>query len=963
MNNVTATIISDSAQKTLDFVRNEFIEGSGITENYLTKLIANNTFVLFNQENVKETLGIKSLVLPQNQDEFWGLRGINPKTGEPTTGKKGIQIKTNDLTPDKNGNIPKKPMKYRTPKGGDSDVICLPLPGGESWQDAIERTRKLVLTEGGKKAASVISNSIISGKTRFPVVNITGVNCGTSETSKGEKREFLEYLLSIAKEVDAEIIISFDMDSLTNDKVLSALIKTHKHLLDMGFTKVFTPIWDDKYKGIDDYLASLPADERLKTLVSNIMRYNPDKVMTLDKLKQIWEKQFAKKKVSASDKKLDGEEIVELILDEYRTNWKWCNQLGYWLHWNGKTWDKKDNKTVAANTQSLLKSRGIRYGSSSKLNDVVEQLSNDLFVETWEPADRKRYIAFNNGVYDTEISKLLPHQQGYMLTSCLSRDFEDIEVNQEETLEQLLKQYCPEFWKAYSWQFDDDDYKVLKLLAVIAGCLTFQFRHLQAFVQLEGVPGSGKGMFQRILTAIVGERNTTPTHLDKLRNEYYLAEIITAQLVTLADEEKQIGTHGGLKNLTGRDMISFREPYGKPGKAWFDGLLLISNNTPIFTGDTAGIDRRNILIKFTKAVENRNPTTEAHILENEIGALTRIALLMTPEQIKSLLADEQSASRKIQSKLDKWNSSTVSDSVAAWIEECLTPSPLGNDFYVSGSEKTGIAHGLFDDYKEFCEKGKLSGLAINKFVPRLTQHLDFLEWEYVARKTNKGKTIQGVKLNDGSHPLVSTTLEEKINVSNEPSLPSLSSPSLQRKDSEPSPLSSPELNQSSLSSLPQIDTSAETSKSDGTLGVSDGSSGKSDGTQKPQNPHCISKGDDSDGSDGKNETIKKNESTTTETLIGHQGGGRLTQLPKQSMDAIFSGTTHSYPEPREEVEIVVGDYVVAWKTKESGYVQAITPDGYYEIKLDSPRTQDDGTVLEVIGLKKSALDMIPSVTE
>ncbi|HBS69951.1 MAG TPA: hypothetical protein DEA79_12470 [Cyanobacteria bacterium UBA11153] len=476
-------------------------------------------------------------------------------------------------------------------------------------------------------------------------------------------------------------------------------------------------------------------------------------------------------------------------------------------------------------------------------------------------------------------------------------------------------------------------------------------------------------MFQRILTAIVGEKNTTPTHLDKLRNEYYLAEIITAQLVTLADEEKQIGTHGGLKNLTGRDMISFREPYGKPGKSWFDGLLLISNNTPIFTGDTAGLDRRNILIKFTKKVENRDTEVESHILDNELGALTRIALLMTPKQIKSLLADEQSASRKIQSKLDKWNSSTVSDSVAAWIEECLTPSPLGNDFYVSGSEKTGIAHGLFDDYKEFCEKGKLSGLAINKFVPRLTQHLDFLEWEYAAKKTNKGKVIQGVKLNDGSHPLVSTTLEEKINVSNEPSLPSLSSPSLQRKDSEPSPLPSPELNQPSLPSpqpeLPQpIDTPIEISKSDGTLGVSDGSSDKSDGTQKPQNPYYISKGDGSDGSDGKNQTIKKNEPTTTEPAIGHQGGRKVEPIAKAVYGLDFSGVTDSScPEPKEEEEIVVGSYVVVWKTGESGYVQAITPDGYYEIKLDSPRTQDDDSVLEVIGLKKFALGIIPEKTE
>ncbi|HBS72337.1 MAG TPA: hypothetical protein DEA79_25245, partial [Cyanobacteria bacterium UBA11153] len=436
----------------------EWCAESGVTEEYCRLLISTGCLGAYEASDVKKLLSLPKLEL--SGDMFWGIRSIDPaQKSTLCIGKKGLQIKTGG-----------KP-KYRTPYGGDTDAIFLPLPEGKPWVRAATEG-VIAVTEGGKKAASLISNG------NLPTISVTGVDCAAPTLKDGKVRERLNCVLSFTVECSEEptAIIVFDMDFVRNKDVLRALIKAHEAYLAKGFQKVFTPVWDEKYKGVDDAIAAVEPSERKNWINANIRNPKEENKMTLDKLKQIWEKQFAKKKVSASDKKLDGEEIVELILDEYRTNWKWCNQLGYWLHWNGKTWDKKDNKTVAANTQSLLKSRGIRYGSSSKLNDVVEQLSNDLFVETWEPADRKRYIAFNNGVYDTEISKLLPHQQGYMLTSCLSRDFEDIEVNQEETLEQLLKQYCPEFWKAYSWQFDDDDYKVLKLLAVIAGCLTFQFR-------------------------------------------------------------------------------------------------------------------------------------------------------------------------------------------------------------------------------------------------------------------------------------------------------------------------------------------------------------------------------------------------------------------------------------------------------------------------------------------------------
>jgi putative DNA primase/helicase len=88
---------------------------------------------------------------------------------------------------------------------------------------------------------------------------------------------------------------------------------------------------------------------------------------------------------------------------------------------------------------------------------------------------------------------------------------------------------------------NQDESKVLKLLAIVNGVIKFRFHDLQMFIHLIGKPGSGKGTFSRLLEKIVGKENHKSSRLEKLGDDYEVAKIIDSQLVICPDEDKQVG--------------------------------------------------------------------------------------------------------------------------------------------------------------------------------------------------------------------------------------------------------------------------------------------------------------------------------------------------------------------------------------------------------------------------------------
>ena len=194
--------------------------------------------------------------------EAWTYTGYNPMTQATST---QFELKPQPI-------IRKKPIyrKYestrdnppigylRTSSRLASDLLKLDMSARSIdeitsmfWEEVFRSDRPVILTEGAKKAASLLSNGYIA-------VSIPGV-CRAIDMSKGKEtgtislKADLEPLLRTQR----KIFIAFDNDSNPNVRklVTSAILTTGKLLTEAG-AEVRVVTIEGREKGIDDFIVS-----------------------------------------------------------------------------------------------------------------------------------------------------------------------------------------------------------------------------------------------------------------------------------------------------------------------------------------------------------------------------------------------------------------------------------------------------------------------------------------------------------------------------------------------------------------------------------------------------------------------------------------------------------------------------------------------------------------------------------
>lgn len=167
----------------------------------------------------------------------WAVAGVSPKTGERTF--KGAQYK-----PDKPPIDPdtKKARKYLNPAKLAASPLFLEMADPDYWSKLLlDVTSPIVLTEGAKKAGALLSQGI-------PCISIPGVTTGGK---LGRLRPELEMYCRYGR----TIYLAFDRDIITKRQVRNALHNLGRMIAVKGAV-VHVLEWDNRYKGVDDFIAS-----------------------------------------------------------------------------------------------------------------------------------------------------------------------------------------------------------------------------------------------------------------------------------------------------------------------------------------------------------------------------------------------------------------------------------------------------------------------------------------------------------------------------------------------------------------------------------------------------------------------------------------------------------------------------------------------------------------------------------
>jgi hypothetical protein len=147
--------------------------------------------------------------------------------------------------------------RFNIPIGGDPST-SIPLEGKfwEWWSEYGYALMPLVITEGGKKALSLLSQGI-------PAIAIYGCSCGVRETTKTNKKDVVETSIEIKEVLKAfckphgRVLIALDNDSQakssTYKKTEIAKNRLMAALKNEG-CKVSKMQWSGDYKGVDDLI-------------------------------------------------------------------------------------------------------------------------------------------------------------------------------------------------------------------------------------------------------------------------------------------------------------------------------------------------------------------------------------------------------------------------------------------------------------------------------------------------------------------------------------------------------------------------------------------------------------------------------------------------------------------------------------------------------------------------------------
>lgn len=249
--------------------------------------------------------------------------------------------------------------------------------------------------------------------------------------------------------------------------------------------------------------------------------------------------------------------------------------------------------------------------------------------------------------------------------------------------------------------------------AVVMGLL-YQYEKV---VLLLGGGGSGKSTFLRLIESLIPREFVCAVSPFKWEDDYGIAGMANKRLNLVGElpGDKPIPTV--FKQVTGRDRITGRLPYGKP----FDFRPVLSHvfnsNHFIATRDhSSGFWRRWLVLAFDNLVPaaDQDKNLDRQIIEHELPAVLHWAL---QGAARVLERDGFTESKRSESSINRWR--TATDAVAEFLgdEEYITDTRDAETGAPRFVERTA----LYDAFKEWARDAGRKVVGRAQFYDRAQQ--------------------------------------------------------------------------------------------------------------------------------------------------------------------------------------------------------------------------------------------------
>ncbi|MCI2170985.1 DNA primase family protein [Schleiferilactobacillus perolens] len=253
--------------------------------------------------------------------------------------------------------------------------------------------------------------------------------------------------------------------------------------------------------------------------------------------------------------------------------------------------------------------------SEPRVKEVAYFLQGYVGVQSLE--DNPQLVPVGNGIYDYRTQKLLPFSPKYFFTAKTATNY----VKNCKEPKILVSKSTGEVWQPSEFikSLAVGNPQVVKLLfEVIADAANGNYSRGQAIflvgstVSTSENGSNGKGTFQDLVQAIVGDENTAHLKVDEMDKRFAIINLL-GKSVNIGDDLQAnvyIDNSSNFNSATTGDMLYSDVKNKKPVALRFKGAMIQSTNEmPRFKNQTGGTYRRMVLVPFNAhfSGENDNP--------------------------------------------------------------------------------------------------------------------------------------------------------------------------------------------------------------------------------------------------------------------------------------------------------------------------------------------------------------------
>ncbi len=604
-----------------------------------------------------------------------------------------------------------KPAKYLTPKGASNHLYIPPNLDTEALQDP---STSLLLTEGEKKA-------LAANQEGFPCVAFAGVWCWKSRDKETRESWPIADLDRIVWKGRAAYIV-YDSDTAHNWNVRLAEWKLAEHLesLDALVKIVRLPSGPNGEKqGLDDFLVSAGRDRFEQLLLEAGDPVEP--------VSDSWRPWFKVSKrgrtllpgVLASilaeteraaedwDKWRKEGKPVDVVMDEIRRIADGASIIfaarEFYIYTPSKpgVWMPADPEIVKGWVTEII---GSHFARISGIRDVLEQLQGLAFRDSSALNSESGYLNLRNGMLNLETYELESHRKEAYSTIQL-----DVVFDKEGD--------CPRFKKFLDQVIVDEnmqpDREAQAVAQEFAGySLTTDTRHEKALL-LEGDGSNGKSVLLGILEKLVGRGNLSCVPLERLDDQFRLAQL-HGKLLNLAAEVPARGRNminaDLFKQIVSGDLVQAAKKFKPPFTFHPVAKHIFAMNTLPRIYDTShGFWRRILVVRFRRTFSEpeQDKDLAAKLGEEMPGILNWALAGLCMLRERGRFTDALSV-REVTEEFRR-----QSNPVSAFVEECCE---VGDPEWWTSSTK------LYDAYKAWADENGLKPLASNWFGRDLPRH-------------------------------------------------------------------------------------------------------------------------------------------------------------------------------------------------------------------------------------------------